>query len=174
MDAAQLTILVDIAILAAFLTAVVALQYAVTDHFVRMRLVMTGLFIFVVCTLTWSFWPYAVASMSFSIPALFVGILIGRLVGVEAAQKRLASEGEGYLRHFAHIHLGDLQKLEWWSVLNYYTVVGALVLINLVGLSDVLFAGHSAFAYATCAAGAFLIGTIVPYLVHLWSLRTQN
>ena len=74
------------------------------------------------------------------------------------------------MEHFAHIHLGDIAQLQWWALINFYTVMAALLLINLVGLSTVIFEGRESWALATCAVGAFLLGSIAPYLAHLWSL----
>jgi len=165
------TMLVAVAALAVYLIFVVALQYTTTSRFTRMRLVMTGLFVYVVFTLTWAFWDYAIASLGLSSLALLGGLVVGRYVGVPAAQERMSAQGKAaYREHFAHVHPRDIAHLQWWSVINYYSIMAALVVINLTGLSDVWFAGHQGWALFTCAVGAFLVGSIVPYLVHLWDL----
>lgn len=165
------TVLIAIAALTIFLGFASVLVYAVANAFARTRLTMTALFLFVVVTLTVSFWQYALQSLMFTIPAFFSGVLIGYFVGVRAAkEKRMMLGAEAYVKHFAHVHIGDLKRLRWWSVINYYSVVGALLLINLVGLSNVLFEGRKSWAMFACAFGAFLIGTLVPYLVHLWNI----
>ena len=81
---------------------------------------------------------------------------------------------ENYVEHFAHVHLADVTKLQWWSLVNFYSVTGALLLINFVGLSTVIFAGSETWAIATCVFGAFLIGTVAPYIIHLWSIRAAQ
>ena len=81
---------------------------------------------------------------------------------------------EEYMEHFAHIHFHDIKSLTWWSFINFYSVMGALLLINLVGLSNVIFEGAELWAITTSIFGAFLIGTIVPYLAHLWSIKARH
>jgi len=94
---------------------------------------------------------------------------------VRTAEEKLHAQGlRYYMKHFAHIHAFDLQNLTWWSVINFYTVMGGLLMINLVGLSNVIFDGAEGWAIATSAVGAFLIGTIIPYLFHLWSIRAHT
>jgi hypothetical protein len=168
-------ITVDIAALAAFLIFVSAAGYAVPDTFSRSRLIMTAFFIFIVCTLTVSFWRYTLPSVWFSLPALILGMLAGHFIGVKAAKERLMLEGaERYMAHAFHVHFGDMERLEWWSLINFYTIAGALVLVNVMGLSTVFFAGREGWALASCAIGALLIGTIAPYLVHLWSISARQ
>ncbi len=169
------TITLILAGLTVFLVFSAALKYTELSNFARMRLIMTAFFFFIVATLTAAFWHYTLASLPYTIPAALIGALVGYVVGVREAERRLMAHGfEHYLEHFAHIHSTDLQQLKWWSLINFYSVMGALVLINLVGLSTVIFAGHESWALATCAVGAFLLGTIVPYLMHLWTLTAAN
>lgn len=168
------TITPTIAALAAFLIFLTALKYAIADEFVRTRAIMTSFFLFIVFTLTLAFWPYTLASLPYTIPAAGIGIALGYFVAVKAAQERLLVEGvEHYLEHAMHVRLADLTALRWWSVINVYSIMGALLLINLVGLSTVWFVGRQSWAIATCAFGALLLGSIVPYLVHLWSLKRK-
>ncbi len=101
-------------------------------------------------------------------------MVVGYVVGVSAAQERLRTEGLAYYRkHFSHIHFED-DSLNWWSIINFYSIMGALVLINLVGLTTVLLHNLKPMALATSAFGAFLIGTILPYLAHLWRIRIKQ
>ncbi|MDE2071669.1 MAG: hypothetical protein KGI70_02995 [Patescibacteria group bacterium] len=160
--------------LTAFLVFVAASQYAVHSTFARTRLVMTCFFFYVVATLTISFWPYAFVSAPYSIAAFAAGLLIGHLVAVREAQRRLMALGlEHYLEHSIHVRFKDLEDLRWWALINFYSVGAALVLINFIGLSTVL-APTTPLVLVTCAVGAFLVGTLVPYLVHLWSLRVRG
>jgi hypothetical protein len=127
--------------------------------------------VFIVATLTICFSDYFLATLPYTIPSGALGVGIGYLIGVRAAQAKLAAEGLAhYAEHFAHIHVRDIAEGNWWSVINFYSVASALVLINLAGLTTVLLHNLKPMALATSAFGAFLIGTIVPYLVHLWSL----
>jgi hypothetical protein len=144
------------------------------SNFARTRLVMTAFFFFIVCTLTVSFSNYTTATLPYTVPAFFAGILLGYYFGVQAAEQKLKAQGlEHYLEHFAHVHFKDIATLNWWSVVNFYTVMGGLVLINLVGASTVLFHSAEYTVVRTSAVGAFLLGTIVPYLLHLWSINVR-
>lgn len=165
------SIVLAIAVLAVFLSYLVVLKYTVRENFHRTRLSMTSFFFFIVTTLSLSFWQYTMHTLPYTVPAFFIGIALGYLVGVRGAEERLKKEGhEHYREHFAHIHIRGAGDLPWWSVINFYTIMGALVLINLVGFSTVLVPSES-LAIATSAVGALLLGTIAPYLIHLWALR---
>jgi hypothetical protein len=169
------SITITIALLTVFLGFITSLKYAVSNHFTRTRLIMTSFFFFIVATLTISFSEFAVDTLPFTIPSFIVGALIGYLFGVRAAEVRLKQEGLAhYTRHFAHIHLRGLSDLNWWTLINFYSVMSALALINLVGLSTVIFRHSEVLAIFTSVVGAFLLGTIAPYLVHLWSLRAAR
>lgn len=169
------SIVVTVIALTVFLVFATTLTYAVRNYFLRTRLLMTSFFIFIVATLTVSFWHYTVATLPFTVPAFVLGIAVGYFAGVRAAVARLRAEGAiHYMQHFAHIHVSDPKDLTWWSLINFYTVMGALVLINLVGLTNVIFDERLGLAIATCVVGAFLLGTIVPYLIHLWSIKPAH
>ncbi len=161
--------------LTVFLMYITALKYVIQSPFARTRLIMTSFFVFIVVTLTIAVWQYALVSLKFTIPAALIGALVGHVVGVREAERKLMAQGiEHYLEHFAHVHITDLQKLHWWSLINFYSVMSGLLLINLVGLSTVIFKGRESWAIATCVVGAFLLGSILPYLVHLWSIRHKQ
>lgn len=169
------SITVTIALLAAFLVFITVLKYAVESPFVRTRLIMSSFFLFIVATLTVSFSDYFLATLPFTVPAGFLGVLVGSLVGVPAAEARLKTEGvRNYIKHFAHVHIDELKDVTWWSVINFYSIISALVLINLVGLTTVLLHNLKPMALLTSAFGAFLIGTIIPYLAHLWSIKVKG
>lgn len=169
------SITITIALLTVFLGYITVLKYAVPDNFTRMRLIMTSFFLFIVATLTISFYEFFFATLPFTIPAGIGGTLVGYFIGVRAAQKRLKLEGiESYTKHFAHIHIHGLEEVTWWSLINFYSVLGALALINLVGLTTVILHNLEPMALLTSAFGAFLIGTIIPYLAHLWSISTAQ
>jgi len=176
MDSLVLSTTTAIAALAAFTIFVSALRYAVSDSFARTRLSMTAFFCFIVVTLTMAFWRYTFDSLPFVAPAFALGLIVGHFVGVKKAQERLMLEGfEHYLEHFAHVDIFDARSLRWWPLINFYSIAGALILINFVGLSNVIFAGRESWALAACAVGAFLLGTIAPYLIHLWAINpAQN
>lgn len=164
-------IVLAIAVLAVFLSYLVVLKYTVRENFHRTRLSMTSFFFFIIVTLTLSFWQYTLHTLPYTVPAFAIGLVLGYMVGVRGAEERLKKEGhEHYREHFAHIHVGGLKDLTWWSVINFYTIMGALMLINLVGFSTVLVPSES-LAIGTSAVGALLLGSIVPYLGHLWALK---
>lgn len=169
------SITLTIVLLTAFLIFVSALKFTIEDHFKRTRLMMTSFFFFIIATLTISFREYTLITLPFTIPAFLVGVGAGYLVGVRAAEARIKMEGAvHYMQHFAHVHLTDFEHFNWWSVINFYTVMSALALINLVGLTTVLFHNTKPLTLLTSAVGAFLIGSIVPYLIHLWSIRVRQ
>lgn len=168
------SVVLTIAVLTVFLMFVTGLKYAAISKFSHTRLTMTAFFLFIVATLTISFWEYALMTLPFTIPASIAGILLGSLLGVRAAQKRLEKEGAAYLEHFAHVHPHELKKLTWWSLINFYTVMGALLLINFVGLSTVIFHEARNWVLLTSAVGAFLLGTLVPYLIHVWTINPAH
>ncbi len=175
MEQLPLSIIATIAVLTVFLSLVIVLKYAVSDHFTRTRALMTLFFFFIVTTLTISYSEFFFATLPYTIPAGFAGAIIGYLVGVRSAEQKLAMQGAAYyMEHFAHIHLKDVEKLSWWSLINYYTVVSALALINLVGLTTVIFHNLKPLTLFTSAFGAFLIGSIAPYLLHLWSISVRT
>jgi hypothetical protein len=166
------SITITVLLLTIFLSFITALKYAVANDFMRKRLIMTSFFFFIIATLTVSFWEYALATLPFTIPACLIGALIGRLVGVRAAQARLKAEGLAhYTKHFAHVHTEELKHFTWWTLINFYSVMSALVLINLVGFSTVIFRQNEMLAIMTSMVGAFLLGTIAPYLIHLWGIK---
>lgn len=169
-----ISIVLTIAVLTVFLMFVTGLTYSGLDHFRRTRLMMTGLFLFIVATLTISFYEFVLLTLPYTIPACLGGIAIGALVGVRAAKERLEKEGAAYLEHFAHIPAHELRKLTWWSVVNYYTVISALLLINFVGLATVIFHEARTWVLTASAVGAFLLGTLVPYLIHVWTIKAPH
>ncbi len=161
-----------IAMLTVFLSFILVLKYAIKDSFARTRLVMTGFFWFIVATLTLAFWDYRFISLPYAVPAWFAGMFVGYVVAVREAERRLMAHGlNRYLEHFTHVHIADLKSLRWWSIINFYTVMGALLLINLIGFSTVILRGNEQWILVTCAVGAFLLGTIFAYLGHLWGLK---
>jgi hypothetical protein len=160
-----------IALSALFLISVPVLKYVIRDNFIRTRFLMSALFAFIVLTLSVSFWPSARMTLPFAIPALLLGIALGYVIGVRTERQKLTMHGvEHYMEHFAHIDIQDVKSLTWWSVVNYYSIMSALVLINLVGFTNVILAGSPSFVIITSVVGAALIGSILPYLVHLWTL----
>lgn len=169
------TVIVSIVALTLFLILLTALKYAVRDPFTRTRLIMTGFFVFIVTTLTVSYWEFFFDTLPFTVPAGALGVLVGWLVGVRAAEKRLHTHGlTHYMEHFAHIHIKDISAFNWWAVVNFYSVMSALALINLVGFTTVIFHNLMPLTLLTSAVGAFLIGSIIPYLTHLWSISVRQ
>ncbi|HVZ76116.1 MAG TPA: hypothetical protein VG934_02475 [Candidatus Paceibacterota bacterium] len=175
MEGLPSSITLTIAVLTVFLVFITALKYGIEDNFKRTRLIMTAFFLFIVATLTIAFRQYTMATLPFSAPAFLVGAAIGYFVGVRTAQEKLMAQGAAhYMEHFAHVRFEDLQAFNWWALVNFYSVMSALVLINLVGLSTVIFRQAEGWAIGTSALGALLLGTIAPYLLHLWSIRTTQ
>lgn len=175
MDQLPTSITITIVLLTVFLCVVVVLGYTVKSNFIRTRLIMTLFFVFICVTLTVSFWQYTLATLPFTIPACLLGAFVGHVIGVRAAQQRLRVEGLAhYVEHFAHIHIHELETMTWWSFINFYSVIGALILINLVGFSTVIYHQNEGLAIMTSIVGAFLLGTIIPYLVHLWSINAPQ
>lgn len=160
-----------LALLAAFLITIAAVRYAIADDFRRTRLIMSALFLFIVSTLTISFWPYAGLTFNYSFPALLIGIILGQIIGVRTEQQKIVEQGiERYAERFAHIHKEDVKRLTWWSIINYYSISCGLILINLIGFTNIILHGSEQFIIATSVVGALFTGSIIPYLIHLWSL----
>jgi len=150
-------------------------KYVIHNNFERTRLVMTAFFCFIVVTLTIAFWQYRIDSLPFTIPAFGIGVLGGYLLGVRTEQQKVRINGiEHYMEHFSHIHIHSYRSLNWWTFVNFYSVAGGLLLINLVGLSTVIFAHNEQSAIRTCMVGALLLGSVFPYLLHLWSVKAPH
>jgi hypothetical protein len=172
MNGVSSTIIV-IALLALLLISVTVFKYTCKTKFMEIRMTMSALFFFIVATLSISFWPFASMTLPFTIPAFFVGILLGYAIGVRTERQKITMHGiEHYMEHFAHISREDVKRFSWWSVVNYYTIMCGLVLINLVGFTNVILKGSPVFIIGTSVVGALFIGSILPYLVHLWSIKT--
>jgi hypothetical protein len=168
------SITIVIALLAAFLSLLTVYKYAITNDFVRTRAIMTSFFCFIVLTLTISFWQYTTLTLPYTVPAAILGVILGYFLGVKTEQQKLRVQGlQHYMEHFSHVHVRDITSLNWWAVVNFYSVMGGLILINLVGLSSVIFRGSEEWAIFSSVLGAFLLGTIVPYLMHLWSVKVE-
>jgi len=169
------SIILTIAVLTVFFIFIVAVNFAIEDNFSRTRLVMTAFFLFIVATLTICFKEFFVATLPYTVPAGLVGVIVGFFIGVPAAESRLKKEGlRRYRQDFAQIEVSGIRGFKWWTVINFYTVLATLVLINLVGLTTVLLHNLKPMALLTSAFGAFLIGTTVPYLYHLWTIKTKQ
>jgi hypothetical protein len=167
------SIIITIAVLTLFLSFVVIIKYAIVDTFVRNRALMSAFFLFIVSTLTLSYSEFFFATLPYTIPAGALGVLVGYVLAVQAAKERISARGlSHYMQHFAHLHPSE--EFSWWSVINFYTVMSALLLINLVGFTTVILHNLEPMALATSAFGAFLIGTIIPYLIHLWSIKSTS
>lgn len=169
------SIILTVLVLTVFLVFITALKFVVGHTFMRRRLMMTAFFLFIVATLTICYWQFFFATLPYTIPAGIVGVLVGHFIGARAAEARLAADGIAhYMEHFAHIHTHELKRLTWWSIINFYSVMSALLLINFVGLTTVIFHNLMPMALATSAFGAFLIGSIIPYLIHLWRIKPTH
>jgi hypothetical protein len=170
-----ITIILVLAAMVVFLSFLTVVKYAITDNFTRTRAIMTAFLIFIVVTITTSFWRYTLISLWFTIPAFFVGILLGYKLGVSAAEQKIATKGvKHYMKNFAQISTADLKSMTWWSIVNFYSIMGALILINLMVLSTIIFPGLESIALITATVGALLIGTLIPYIIHLWSVTSKE
>ncbi len=168
---ASASVIVTIALLAAFLILITIFKYAIADQFLRTRLMMSAFFLFVLSTLTISFGPSAMITLPFSIPAFVVGMGLGYFIGVRTERQKIVAEGiERYMDHFSRIEPEDVQRLTWWSIVNFYSVMGGLILVNLIGFTNIILSGSPTFIIITSAVGAVFVGSIVPYLGHLWSI----
>ena len=166
------SIVVVIALLAVFLIGITIAKYAIHNNFMRTRLTMSALFLFITLTLTISFWPSAPSTLPFTIPAALLGMILGYVIGVHTERQKLMVQGiENYMENFARIAPEDVKRLNWWSIVNYYSIMCGLVLINLVGFTNIILKGSPTFVIITSVVGALLIGSIVPYLAHLWTFQ---
>jgi hypothetical protein len=164
-------IIADLALLALFLISVAASRYAIQSNFARTRFVMTALFFYIIISLSISYWSLALQTFPFSIPAFVIGIILGEVVGVRTERQKIFMHGlEHYMERFAHISHRDLANFTWWSFINFYSISCVLVLINLIGFTTVILDRSAPLAILTSVIGAALIGSILPYLAHLWSI----
>ncbi len=164
-------VILALALLSTFLIGITVLKYSVRDDFTRTRLIMSGLFFFIVTTLTFSYWRYVIMTLPYVVPAFFMGIILGYAIGVRTDRQKLMMHGlEGYMERFARIEHHDFKNLTWWSFVNFYSIMAALVLINLIGLTNVILDASPKLIATTSAVGAAFIGSIVPYLIHLWTV----
>src|SRR6266403_2977887 len=175
MASTSISIILVIALLALFLISITVIKYAVADNFARTRFTMSALFLFIVCTLSISFWPSATMTIPYTAPAFMLGVLLGYFIGVHTERQKLMMNGaEHYMEHFAHIEHSDFKKLTWWSIVNFYSIICGLILINLIGFTNIILKGSPTFIVITSVVGAALVGSIVPYLAHLWSFRFSH
>lgn len=136
---------------------------------------MSALFLFIVLTLSISFWPSAPITLPYTIPALLIGMGLGYFIGVRTERQKLMMNGiEHYMERFAHIEESDVKNLTWWSIINFYSIMCGLILINLVGFTNVILRGSPTFVIVTSVVGALLIGSILPYLAHLWTFPSAR
>lgn len=164
-----------LALLAAFLVSITIAKYAFVHRFTRIRFVMSALFIYIVATLTVSFWNVALATLPYTIPVFFIGMYLGHRIGVGAEEQKISMMGiDSYMQRFAHITHHDIRRLNWWSFINFYSIMCGLVIINLVGLTTILLDSSSRSVIFTSIIGAAFIGSIVPYLTHLWLLPYKH
>ena len=169
------TVILLVALLALLLISITVIKYAVKSKFAETRLMMTALFVFIVVTLTLAFSSSVGMTLPFTIPALFLGMLPGYFAGVRTERQKITTQGiEYYMEHFAHIHSKDVKNMTWWSVVNFYSIVCGLILINLVGFTNIILSGSPFWTVLTSVVGAFLIGSIAPYLAHLWSVSFMH
>jgi hypothetical protein len=49
-----------------------------------------------------------------------------------------------------------------------------LILINLVGFTNIILSGSPLMTLVSSVAGALLVGSIVPYLAHLWTFTMER
>ena len=175
LTADMIKIMLVLLALVIFLSLLMIYKYAIADDFHRTRVIMTTFLGFIVTTLTISFWEYTVQSIMFVIPAFLLGCYVGYSVAVKAAKRKLAQHGvQHYVQTVMHISKTELKAFNWWSIVNVYSIMGGLVLMNMVGLSLFIIPGYEPIAIATTVVGAFLIGTMVPYIVHLWSVKHED
>lgn len=164
------SVIISIALLALFLISLTVAKYAIQDNFMRTRFIMSALFAYIVLSLSVSFWPYANITLPFTVPALVLGMILGYVIGVHTERQKLVMQGvEHYMEHFAHISSKDVENFSWWTVINFYSIMCGLVLINLIGFTNVILQGSHLFVIATSVVGAAFIGSILPYLAHLWT-----
>ena len=175
MGYANASVIIVIALLALFLIVITVFKYTVRNQFNRTRFIMSALFLFIVLTLSISFWPSATLTLPFTIPAFLLGVALGYFIGVHTEQQKIMMNGvEHYMEHFAHIDHADVKKMTWWTVINFYSVMAGLILINLVGFTNVILQGSPVFVIVTSSVGAVLIGSILPYLAHLWTFQLTH
>jgi predicted membrane-bound spermidine synthase len=114
------TIIIDLALLASFLISIVVAKYAIAQDFARTRFIMSALFLYIVISLTNSYWHFAFITLPYTIPAFFAGVLLGHVVGVRTEEQKITMQGvERYMERFADIkeggraalHLVDLHQL---------------------------------------------------------------
>jgi hypothetical protein len=169
------SVIIVIALLALFLISITVSKYAIQNNFVRTRFIMSALFAYIVITLSISFWPFALLTLPYAIPAALLGMALGYFIGVRTERQKIVMNGvEHYVEHFAHVNPKDFKNLPWWSIINFYSIMAGLILINLIGFTNIILQGSPAFIIATSVVGAAFIGSIFPYLIHLWLFHVHH
>jgi len=169
------TIVIDLAFLAAFLISIVIAKYSIATEFGRTRFIMSALFLYIVASLTNTYWRFALMTLPYTIPAGLIGILLGYLAGVRTERRKLMMQGaERYIERFARISKDEVATFTWWTFINFYSITAALILINFIGFTSVLMHSSKGLINATSVVGASLIGSIIPYLIHLWIFPKQG
>lgn len=175
MDTNIIAVVTALAALVIFLCLVTVLKYAIRGNFTRTRIIMTALLFFLVAVVLLAFGPYITESATTMFTAFLLGLFIGERAGVRPAQRKIATDGvQHYIEHYVTDNKDEIKTLTWWSIVNFYAILCALIMMNLIGLSRILFEGHTTIAIGVVAFGAFLIGTILPYIIHLWRVRYEN
>jgi hypothetical protein len=171
MDYHSELVTLGIVALTVFLSLITALKYVIRNNFIRTRLIMSSFVIFIIFTMGVSFWDSIQRSLVYIGLSLAAGMVIGYAVAVQAEKEKIRKHGlHHYAKHFAHVHVRDFKALTWWSFINFYSIIGGLALINLIGLSTVIFRTE-VWAIFSLTVGAFLLGTLLPYVIHLWSIK---
>jgi hypothetical protein len=175
MDTNIIAVVTALAALVIFLCLVTVLKYAIRGNFTRTRVILTLLLVFLVAVVLLAFWQYIAASATTMFTTFLLGILVGERAGVRPAQRKIAIDGvQHYMEHYITSNKDEIKTLTWWGLVNFYAIMCALIMMNLIGLSRILFEGNRELAIAVVALGTFLIGTIVPYIIHLWRVHYEN
>jgi hypothetical protein len=160
--------------LSAYLFFLLLMKHRTRSSFALTRITLTSFVVFAFLTLFVVYWRFVIDEAVWASIALLAGTFVGRFLAVEASQKRIAEEGLGnYFEHYLHIHIKSLHKVEWYSLVNVHTIIVALVLINMLGLNELIFESPEWTRFSIVFAN-FLVGTCIPYMIHLWTLKAPH
>jgi hypothetical protein len=175
MDTNVIPVMTALAALVIFLCLVVVLKYAIRGNFTRTRIILTLLLCFLVSVVLLAFWNHIAASATTMLTTFLFGVLIGERGGVRPAQRKIATEGvRYYMEEFVHSSREELKAFTWWGIVNFYAIMCALIMMNLVGLSRIFFEENGHLATVVVGFGTFLIGVTLPYVIHLWRVHYEH
>lgn len=166
--------IITVGLISTYLLSLLYAKHTVRSSFMLTRVTVSAFVVTMFTVLFIVYWQYVVdyaVSASF---ALLAGTLVGHFLAVEVERHKISERGLAhYVEHYLHVHVKTLDNLEWWSVVNVHTIIVTLLLVNIIGLNELIFDSPEWTRFIIVASN-FLIGTTIPYLIHLWTIKPPH